>query len=194
DTPTLVVNRPIPEVSITSGLAFNFTIPRDTFASTGGGQITFRAVLTGVQPDSTVPLPSWIRFDPATGTISGRPPEDAPAVMQIHLIARDNKGNEASVTFTIKNPKFDRDGSKNAPDKSLSKLKSDGAWIALENGDSDAELAHLDPQAATFKDVAKGRIDVTGRASLSEQIRQAHRNPASVDRLTQRLALAHRVV
>ena len=47
------------------------------------------------------PLPSWLTFDPATGTFRGTPPVGDAAVQEIVVIARDTQGREASASFTL---------------------------------------------------------------------------------------------
>jgi hypothetical protein len=169
------------------------SIPRDTFLSSGGGQLTFKAQVVGDTPGSAAPLPSWMRFDPVTGAISGTPPADAPAVTHIQLIARDSKGNEATVTFTINNAKAQQGDGKSAPVKPQSKFKGEGPTLASESSDSFDERTQFerlaDDKTAVLKAVTKGRVDIGGRASLSEQIRLANRHRASLDRLSS----SHRV-
>ncbi|EHP42465.1 Pyrrolo-quinoline quinone, partial [Cupriavidus basilensis OR16] len=42
------------------------------------------------------PLPPWLKFDPVTGTLTGKPPQGMSQKLQIEVSARDNKGNRAS--------------------------------------------------------------------------------------------------
>jgi hypothetical protein len=168
---------------MTPGQTMSITLPRDTFLSTSGGQLSFKAVLVGERAGTDTPLPSWVRFNPITGVFSGEPPANAPELMHIKVIARDSKGNEAVVTFTIHNARVGQEGSKPGAVKPQSNLRGEGAWLALESADSADELAQMDAQTAVHKALTKGRGEVVGRASLSEQIRLAHRHPATGDRL-----------
>ncbi|MCM5680003.1 DUF4347 domain-containing protein [Schlegelella sp. S2-27] len=47
------------------------------------------------------PLPNWLKFDPTTGTLSGRAPDGVAGRLKIEVIARDAKGNRASSQLEI---------------------------------------------------------------------------------------------
>jgi hypothetical protein len=180
NTPTLVLNRPVADVSMTPGQVMTISLPRDTFSSTSGGPVTFKAGLVSDNGShEVVPLPSWVRFDPVSGTFSGEPPVNAPETMHIQVTARDSKGNEAVVIFTIHKANAEKNGGKPGAVKPLSSFRGEGAWLALESGAFTEELVQIDSQTAAHKALIKGRVDVVGRASLSEQIRLAHRHPAT---------------
>jgi hypothetical protein len=47
------------------------------------------------------PLPSWLRFDPVTGTFTGKVPAGFQGEITIEIIIRDSKGNRASSNLEI---------------------------------------------------------------------------------------------
>ncbi|WP_338846529.1 Ig-like domain-containing protein [Massilia sp. W12] len=98
---TLLVNREVNTISADAGQNIAFTIPKDTFLSNSNSPLIFKAALAGDRPGADQPLPAWLKFDPVSGTFSGEPPADAPAVIKIRVVARDANGNEASATFVI---------------------------------------------------------------------------------------------
>lgn len=100
----LLLYQPVPDVVIAAGQRLALTLPSDTFLANGGGQVTLLASIGSGRPgEAELPLPSWITFDAAKGTLSGVPPADAPALLVIRITARDSTGNEVSVMFTIRN-------------------------------------------------------------------------------------------
>lgn len=81
-------------------------LPPDTFIAGSSGAVSFKAVV--VEGKAVQALPSWVTIDPVTGTISGTPPKDAPAVLEIRITASDSKGNEAVVVVKIHNANADK--------------------------------------------------------------------------------------
>ncbi|WP_233965662.1 putative Ig domain-containing protein, partial [Pectobacterium versatile] len=61
-----VVSGTIPAQNIAQGGSLNITVPADTFTDPDGDTLTLSATLA----DGTA-LPSWLSFNPATGTFSG---------------------------------------------------------------------------------------------------------------------------
>ncbi|MGK5077309.1 Ig-like domain-containing protein [Janthinobacterium sp. HLX7-2] len=92
----LVLNREISNLSINSQQGLNLSIPRDTFASADGSMPTLTARLADGSP-----LPSWIQFDPLTGTFTGKPPAGEAAALEIEIVAKDAKGNEVKTVFKL---------------------------------------------------------------------------------------------
>jgi hypothetical protein len=62
--------------------------------------VTLRATLMDGRP-----LPKWLHFDPSTGQFEGEPPQGAPRLLAVLVIAKDSDGREASTIFRIR---FDR--------------------------------------------------------------------------------------
>jgi hypothetical protein len=198
-TASLTLNREVPDVTITPGQTLAFALPRDTFVGSGGGQVTFKAVLSGDQPGSEQPLPSWLHFDPVSGTISGDPPSNAPVLLHIRIIARDSKGNEAVVTFTIHNAKSERDGGNPAPVKPQSRLTGSHLLALLGlGGGKRGGLAHIladgedsgDSPSDVSTDHADGDWNSTGDASESgaEQTQHAIQLSQQLQREGQRFS------
>jgi large repetitive protein len=86
-----VVSRPISDLTLAQGQTWNFIVPADTFSDINGEVIT---VATG-------PLPTWLSFDPSTGTFSGRAPADFQGVVNIDVLGRDPTGFVAIDSFAI---------------------------------------------------------------------------------------------
>jgi hypothetical protein len=74
----------------------SYELPKSTFAG-GKGAIT----LTATQKDGTA-LPSWIKFDGATGKAIADIPKGLTSVIEIKVQARDSQGNKAETIFKIK--------------------------------------------------------------------------------------------
>ncbi|MGE4242410.1 Ig-like domain-containing protein [Ramlibacter sp.] len=94
---TLVRFEPITtQPTVTSG-GFSITIPPSAFAHTSAtATVQLEAGLANGQP-----LPNWVRFDAATGQITGQPPLGFNDLLQIRVVARDNNGLEASTQVNI---------------------------------------------------------------------------------------------
>jgi hypothetical protein len=71
-----------------AGQPLSIFLPASTFMhSDWNAQITVEARQSNGQP-----LPAWLRFDPATGVFSGRPPAGVSQRLTIEVIARDAEG------------------------------------------------------------------------------------------------------
>ena len=92
--------RAIPDIgsfSVASGQSINFVLPPSTFAhSDSTARVTVEARLSDGRP-----LPGWLRFDPATGSLSGQPPAGLNQKLSIEIIARDDRGNRVSSNLEI---------------------------------------------------------------------------------------------
>ncbi|WP_409522518.1 Ig-like domain-containing protein [Nitrincola sp. MINF-07-Sa-05] len=93
----LTNERNIPDLNIGDNGEVRFTIPADTFGHTDPQAIID---LTATMVDGT-PLPSWLRFDPATGQISGTAPEDYQGELQVRVVARDDAGRQAETLVRV---------------------------------------------------------------------------------------------
>jgi hypothetical protein len=94
---SLSVLTPPPNLRMATDQPFEFTLPRNTFSRPSGSPVALQATLVDGRP-----LPSWLRFDPATQTFSGNPPPGAQqGEVQIRVTARDSQGNEVSVNFEL---------------------------------------------------------------------------------------------
>jgi hypothetical protein len=93
--PTLVLSKPIGDFTVDSGMTMRFVVPADTFVSGDG-----MAPLLSARLADGSPLPSWIRFDPATGTFTGTPPAGL-MLLEIEVVAKDANGNEVRSIFKV---------------------------------------------------------------------------------------------
>jgi Ca2+-binding RTX toxin-like protein len=95
DAPALVT--PIPDRVAAQDTAFTFLLPISTFSDVDAGDtLTYSATLA----DGT-PLPSWIAFDPATGTFSGTPTQGDVGTIAVQLTATDSAGASVSDIFNF---------------------------------------------------------------------------------------------
>ncbi|MEQ9887765.1 putative Ig domain-containing protein [Pectobacterium zantedeschiae] len=91
-----VVATPIPPQSVAQDGGFNFTVPTGTFSDPDGDTLTLSATLTDGSP-----LPSWITFNPATGTFSGTPGNGDVGTVVIRVTATDGSNTSVSTSFGL---------------------------------------------------------------------------------------------
>ncbi|MCW2475287.1 putative Ig domain-containing protein [Candidatus Symbiopectobacterium sp. NZEC151] len=91
-----VVATPIPAQSVAQGGSLNFTVPAGTFSDPDGDTLTLSATLA----DGTA-LPSWLSFNPATGTFSGTPANGDVGSLTIKVTATDGSNASVSTTFGL---------------------------------------------------------------------------------------------
>ena len=89
-----------PDAQVGIGGKVEYQIPQGTFT---GGQGSIQLVAT--QKDGS-PLPSWAKFDGATGKLTGIMPSSQTQAIEIKIQARDTKGDKAETVIKIK-PKSD---------------------------------------------------------------------------------------
>jgi len=89
------VNVAIPNRTITDANEHFWTIPINAFSDADGDSLTLRAGDIDGNP-----LPSWVRFDPATRTFSAKAPSGS-GVLTVYLFADDGQGASGSADFTI---------------------------------------------------------------------------------------------
>ena len=92
----LVVNAPIKDAVVVDG-RISVTVPHDAFADTKANA----TVTLAAQQLNGAALPSWMSFNPQTGTFEGTPPPGFKGEVVVKVIARDNDGREAVQTFKI---------------------------------------------------------------------------------------------
>ena len=194
----LVVSHPVADVNFAPGQAVSIIIPADTFVSSDGSALSYKAVMLGSDGKTEQALPSWLKFDPVSGTFSGTPPANAPEVLQIRVVARDNKGNEVSATFTVHNAKAANDG-KPAPVKPQSRLSGHDVLAALGLlGGKPIALEHAgDPGAGNLDAFVRHHSaadERSGAPALSQQLqREGLRFSASGNATLQQILLAQQI-
>ncbi|MDY4375274.1 putative Ig domain-containing protein [Pectobacterium carotovorum] len=91
-----VVSGTIAAQSIAQGGSLNVTVPAGTFTDPDGDTLTLSATLA----DGTA-LPSWLSFNPATGTFSGTPANGDVGSLTIKITATDGSNASVSTTFGL---------------------------------------------------------------------------------------------
>ncbi|MBQ4765478.1 hypothetical protein F9U43_22330, partial [Pectobacterium versatile] len=91
-----VVSGTIPAQNIAQGGSLNITVPAGTFTDPDGDTLTLSATLA----DGTA-LPSWLSFNPATGTFSGTPANGDVGSLTIKVTATDGSNASISTTFGL---------------------------------------------------------------------------------------------
>jgi hypothetical protein len=135
--------------------SFSFSLPPSTFVYADAGA----RVTVEMRQANGRPLPGWMRFDPATGTLRGQPPQGFDGTLNVVVIARDNKGREATSQMRLR---FDKQGTDdvNVPEpQSNARDRLPHAEAFAEAGDSAAHGS---------QELTQARRDV-GKASLNEQ-------------------------
>ncbi|CDK99845.1 conserved protein of unknown function [Magnetospirillum gryphiswaldense MSR-1 v2] len=93
----LVALRPEMQTPTITDGPVRITLPLDAFAHTrSDAVVTLNAIRINGQP-----LPQWLNFDSRSGTLAGQPPGDFKGTMVVKIIARDDKGQEATITVRI---------------------------------------------------------------------------------------------
>ncbi|WP_119680974.1 DUF4347 domain-containing protein [Indioceanicola profundi] len=165
-TSIVVQNRP-PDVSIprTSSAAGSFTVtlPPRTFVAIGSASVTVEATLADGSP-----LPSWISFDPATGTFTIAPPPGTEGEIEVRVTARTSNGQSAATEFgieigrgNVQAPGLQRaPGQQQAPDKNGQENRQDTPsreGAAAPDGDA-GSVQHA---AAEASGPADGKLPVS---------------------------------
>lgn len=98
----IVVNA-IPTQNAEENSPFNFTIPTNTFNDIDVGDVL---TYSAVRSDGTA-LPTWLTFNPVTGTFSGQPSSGDVGSLSVKVIATDIANSQAENVFDIViNPQF----------------------------------------------------------------------------------------
>ena len=86
----------IADQAATVDTAFNFTVPANTFAATGGETLSYSAT----RGNGTT-LPSWLSFDAATRTFSGTPGAANVGILAVRVTATNPAGAAVSTEFDL---------------------------------------------------------------------------------------------
>jgi VCBS repeat-containing protein len=93
----LRVLNPVTDQSFGADAGISFRLPSGVFVHTDPkAVVTIKATLA----DGTA-LPHWLKFNPASGTFSGTPPNGGRGTLNIRITARDDAGAQAIVTFKL---------------------------------------------------------------------------------------------
>lgn len=92
-----VVAAPLPDQTVSANSAYSWQMPAGTFTEIDQGDVLgYGATLA----DGT-PLPSWLAFDAATQTFSGRVPRDATGYLDIRVAATDAVAGNADRSLSL---------------------------------------------------------------------------------------------
>ena len=91
----LIALRPSAQVEAPAGQSINVPVG-SSFQHAPEAEVRFSATLADGSP-----LPAWLSIDPATGTLSGTPPQGAPASLQVLVKARSETGGEARTQVNL---------------------------------------------------------------------------------------------
>ncbi|MCQ4143513.1 Ig-like domain-containing protein [Vogesella sp. AC12] len=125
------------------GENFSFSLPPGTFSLKHGDGVVMVARQTNGQP-----LPSWMRFDPASGRFSGLMPAGNRQPVEVVVMVRDSQGNQAET-----------------------RLRLEAARAALEQATAEAPdqgSVASDGQSAVLQE--DGQTILPGKLALAEQL------------------------
>ena len=92
-----IVSNAISNQSATTGTAFNFIIPANSFSDPDAGDIL---TYSATRADGTA-LPTWLIFNPATRTFSGSPTSGNVGNLSVKVTAKDTANASVSSNFAI---------------------------------------------------------------------------------------------
>ncbi|MBL4613528.1 MAG: DUF4347 domain-containing protein [Magnetovibrio sp.] len=156
----LAVARPIGLISQTGNV--NFTIASDAFAHTNPDETVQLIALRADGQD----LPSWLNFDPDSGSFEGTPPAGENGIIEIQVIARDSFGREAMQVFEIQISE-DKGRREGTPD-SAAEAPQDAT--GTEQPQAPDQQGALESKAPFKADANSG---FGGKTGLAQQLQQA---------------------
>jgi uncharacterized delta-60 repeat protein len=86
----------VPDQKAADGVAYSYVIPANTFVDPDHDTLTYSVVMWDGRP-----LPSWLKFDPATNTLSGTPVTSDIGTVNLRAMARDGNGAAPSTYFSL---------------------------------------------------------------------------------------------
>ncbi|MFV3074359.1 beta strand repeat-containing protein [Niveispirillum fermenti] len=92
-----VVGAPIGDHAVAEGATFTLTVPASAFTDVDTGDVL---TLSATLADGSA-LPSWLRFDAATGSFTGTPGFLDAGIVQVTVTATDRAGASAGQTFVL---------------------------------------------------------------------------------------------
>ncbi|WP_208852224.1 VCBS domain-containing protein [Roseomonas genomospecies 6] len=75
----------------------SFQVPKNIFRHTNPNE---RLVYQATRPDGS-PLPNWLQFDAQNLSFRGAPPTEARGALDIVIVAKDSRGNQAAAQFRV---------------------------------------------------------------------------------------------
>ncbi|MER2998976.1 malectin domain-containing carbohydrate-binding protein [Pontibacter populi] len=161
-----VVSAPIPNQSATTGVAYSYSFPSNTFMDPNGDALTYTAGLAGGGA-----LPSWLNFNSTSRTFSGTPSATEVGTITVQVTASDGKGGSASDAFDIVVNGSTSDNkvpvANAGPDKSII-LPTSSVLLNGSGTDSDGTIASYTwaqesgPNVASFDSKAVATPTVSG--------------------------------
>ncbi len=140
----LFASRSTESISFTQNSTFSYQLPNGTFThSDASASITVEARQANGQP-----LPSWLKFDSNSGTFKGTPPPGYEGTLEVVVVARDNKGAEATAKVTMN------------VGKSKASTDEPSAPKANEKPNDDAQAGTLDSAILTEETIVLAFDDI----------------------------------
>ncbi|HAT50970.1 MAG TPA: hypothetical protein DCS88_11640, partial [Alphaproteobacteria bacterium] len=159
----------IPDISSNGGGNVDFSVPTTAFAHTDGNA---SVQLSAQQADGQA-LPTWLKFDAATGKFSGTPPSGIKADIAIKVLARDSTGKEAVAVFHVKVGTPAPSGPQTG-DQGAELLENHSPWLKAVRlaslGDRNGETGSLRGKPSFTRQLAaQGRDGLHGRALMLQR-------------------------
>jgi hypothetical protein len=171
----LFVYHGIPDMQLLPDGTGSVSVPQDAFAHTDPAAI----VRLDAHLTNGLPLPGWLKFEGASGSFHGVPPEGLSGLLDIEVVARDTEGREAHSRFNLEL------GDLQAGD--VRQVDLPDLSLGLDVDAKEREKARLEAarQAGKAKAGPEARPGKQPAASFSDQLRTARapRDPL-LDRIT----------
>ncbi|ORJ48194.1 hypothetical protein B2M27_21890 [Kluyvera intermedia] len=97
-TAALEVRADVGSVGVVSGQSFSVSLPAGTILT----RESLANLTVTVRQSNGMPLPSWIKFDPATGRFSGQPPAGWKQPVSIEIRVVDKQGHSGTSHLELK--------------------------------------------------------------------------------------------
>jgi hypothetical protein len=165
------------DVALSAGGTISYSIGVVTPRNATGASDT--AHLSATLSDGS-PLPPWLKLDPDSHTISGRPPPGTADVVVV-ITAKNDQGQEAQTVVHFKAGETPK-----ATDKPTGPKDQQGSLMPNSQSRGFADAGSLRPSNLTvLRNTSGERVHISARGGLTAQIRSAHRS----HQLTQQAAL-----
>ncbi|WP_237737027.1 putative Ig domain-containing protein [Serratia fonticola] len=178
-----ITARALDDTSATEDQEFRLTLPADLFSDPDASD----EIRVAVRLAGGAPLPAWLKFDPVSRTLSGRPTNDDVGAIELVVEGKDHFGATTSTTLNINVQNTNDAPEVGTPLSDMRALENSafrftlptGSFhdvdvgdvltyaAALENGDPLPTWLHFDAQTGTFTgtpgngDVGALRLSIT---------------------------------